>query len=356
VLQVPVLERDVASGTLVYRDPDTQALVTVPVTGGACKLQWKVDWAMRWAALQVDYEMSGKDLIDSVKLSTKICRILGETPPENLTYELFLDANGEKISKSRGNGLSLEQWLHYAPQQSLSTYMFQNPTRAKRLHFDVIPKAMDDYLAHLASYQAQNPMGDAAEDLSGNLAAQLNNPVWHIHAGQPPQPETGLSFALLLNLAAAANADDTAVMWGFISRYAPDASPATHPLLDQMAGFAVQYYQDFVKPAKQYRAPDDRERAALLDLATALAAVAASAQDAKASEGAAEGASEKASAEDLQQIIYDIGMAHGFEPLRDWFKAIYEVLLGQTQGPRFGSFVQLYGVAETVALIRERVG
>lgn len=326
VLQVPVVEKRVADSTIVYRDPETQALVAVPVTGGACKLQWKVDWAMRWAALQVDYEMSGKDLIDSVKLSTKICRILGETPPENLTYELFLDASGEKISKSKGNGLSLEDWLKYAPQQSLSTYMFQTPTRAKRLHFDVIPKAMDEYLTHLEAFPAQDAV------------AQYNNPVWHIHGGQPPASETTLSFSLLLNLAAAAHAGDKAVLWGFISRYAPDATPATHPLLDQMAGFAVRYYQDFVKPAKQFRAPTDQEREALLALQHIL-----------------KGLPDSVTAEEIQQVIYDIGMQHQFDPLRDWFKAIYEVLLGESQGPRFGSFVKLYGLRETAALIEAQV-
>jgi lysyl-tRNA synthetase class 1 len=326
VLQVPVVEKRVADGTIVYRDPETAALVAVPVTGGACKLQWKVDWAMRWAALQVDYEMSGKDLIDSVKLSTKICRILGETPPENLTYELFLDANGEKISKSKGNGLSLEDWLKYAPQQSLSYYMFQTPTRAKRLHFDVIPKAMDEYLTHLEAFPTQDAV------------AQLNNPVWHIHGGQPPASETSLSFSLLLNLAAAAHAEDKAVLWGFISRYAPEAAPETHPLLDQMAGFAVRYYQDFVKPTKQFRAPTEQEQQALLALQHIF-----------------KGLPDSVTAEEIQQVIYDIGMQHQFDPLRDWFKAIYEVLLGQSQGPRFGSFVKLYGLRETAAFIGERL-
>jgi lysyl-tRNA synthetase class 1 len=326
VLQVPIVEKHLDSGTIVYRDPETQELVEVPVTGGACKLQWKADWAMRWAALQVDYEMSGKDLIDSVKLSSRICRILDETPPENLTYELFLDANGEKISKSKGNGLSLEDWLKYAPQQSLSLYMFQTPTRAKRLHFDVIPKAMDEYLSFLESFPGQDG------------AAQLNNPVWHIHAGQPPASETTLSFSLLLNLAAAAHAEDKAVLWGFISRYAPDATPATHPLLDQMAGYAVRYYQDFIKPNKQFRAPTEQERQALLALQHVLL-----------------GLHEDTTSEDIQQVIYDIGKQHGFEPLRDWFKAIYEVLLGESQGPRFGSFVKLYGLRETAALIGERL-
>lgn len=326
VMQVAVLERNTASGTIVWQDPDTGQKVETPVTGGHCKLQWKVDWAMRWAALGVDYEMSGKDLIDSVKLSGQICRILGVQPPENLTYELFLDENGEKISKSKGNGLSLEDWLKYAPQESLSYYMFQTPTRAKRLHFDVIPKAMDEYLQHLGSYAGQDAV------------AQANNPVWHIHQGHPPAKSSPLSFALLLNLAAAANAEDAGVMWGFIQRYQPGATPASEPLLDHLAGFAVRYYQDFVKPAKKYRTPTEQEASALKDLQARLQAM-----------------PEGASAEDLQQVVYDVGKAHQFEPLADWFRALYETLLGQSQGPRFGSFIKLYGVGETVSLIQQMV-
>ncbi len=321
VLQVPVIARDVDAGTIVYRDEDG-ASVEVPVTGGACKLQWKADWAMRWFALEVDYEMSGKDLIDSVRLSSRITKVLGGRPPEGFTYELFLDENGEKISKSRGNGLAIEDWLKYASPESLALYMFNSPRRAKRLFFDVIPRAVDEYIAHLGKY-------DELDE-----TARLANPLWHLHAGDPPEETVPLGFGLLMNLAAAANADDREVLWGFIRRYVPDATPENHPILDDLAGYAVAYYQDFVKPAKRYRPPDATERAALEELSATLAAM-----------------PEGASAEDLQSEVYEIGKRHGFENLRDWFRALYEVLLGQSQGPRMGSFIALYGVPETIDLI-----
>jgi lysyl-tRNA synthetase, class I len=322
VLQVPMVARDVAKGTVTYLDPETGERMETPVTGGRVKCQWKADWAMRWTALGVDYEMAGKDLIDSVKLSSQICRALGGTPPEGFNYELFLDDQGAKISKSKGNGLEVDEWLRYASPESLSLYMFQKPKAAKRLHFDVIPKAMDEYLTFLAKYGSEEPKG------------KLDNPVWHIHRSRPPAADIPVSFNLMLNLVSASNAHDKDVLWGFIRRYAPDASPQTHPLLDQLAGYAVRYFDDFVKPQKKFRAPDDRERAALEALSAELA---------KAPPGA--------NGEALQGIVFEVGKTAGFEPLRAWFTAIYEVLLGQSQGPRFGSFVELYGVAETRALI-----
>jgi lysyl-tRNA synthetase class 1 len=322
VLQVPIVDGDVAGGTILYKDPDTGRLTQVPVTRGHCKLQWKADWAMRWAALGVDYEMAGKDLIDSVRLSGHICRILGAQQPEGFIYELFLDEKGEKISKSRGNGLTIEEWLTYAAPESLSLYMYQSPRKAKRLYFDVIPRAVDEYVGHLAAYPKEEP------------AAKLMNPVWHIHQGEPPRAELPISFALLLNLASASNSEDREVLWGFIRRYAPDATPEEHPLLDQLVGYAIRYFHDFVEPAKNYRVPSDKERAALADLEARLAKLPKSAV-----------------AEDIQSEVYAVGKEHGFEPLRDWFAALYEVLLGQTQGPRFGSFVELYGPDETRALI-----
>lgn len=321
VLQVPVLERNLAAGTIVFEDEDGTK-VELPVTGGHCKLQWKADWAMRWFALGVDYEMAGKDLIDSVTLSSKICKILGGRPPEGFNYELFLDEKGEKISKSRGNGLTIEEWLRYASPESLSLYMFQSPRKAKRLYFDVIPRAVDEYIAHLTSYPTQE------------RAAQLANPVWHIHAGNPPSETMPVTFGLLLNLVSAAHSNDKAVLWSYISRYAPGASPANHPLLDQAVGYAIAYYEDFVRPTKKFRLPDDREKAALADLARGL-----------------EGMPVNASAEDIQTEVYEVGKRHGFENLRDWFKALYEILLGQEQGPRMGSFIALYGLKESLALI-----
>jgi len=327
VLPAKVVAHDVAAGTITYEDPETGERVETPVTSGRCKLQWKCDWAMRWFALGVDYEMAGKDLIDSVTLSSKITRILGGAPPEGFNYELFLDQNGQKISKSRGNGLTIEEWLAYAPPESLSLYMFQQPRRAKRLYFDVIPKATDEWLNFLDAF--------AREEAP---AKRLDSPAWHVHAGEPPAPlkldGAPISFSMLLNLASACNAEDKAVLWGFISRYAPDATPESHPTLDGLAGYAVRYFHDFVKPTKTFRAPDDRERGAMADLA-----------------GRLKGDLAAASAEDIQQAVYDIGKAAEFDPLRAWFQALYEVLLGQSQGPRFGSFAALYGPAETAALI-----
>jgi len=322
VLQVPIVDRDVAAGTILFKDPDSGKLTQVPATRGHCKLQWKADWAMRWAALGVDYEMAGKDLIDSVRLSGRICRILGRQQPEGFNYELFLDENGEKISKSRGNGLTIEEWLTYASPESLALYMYQSPRKAKRLHFDVIPRAVDEYVGHLAAYPKEEQ------------AAKLINPVWHVHDGAPPQAELPISFALLLNLASASNSEDAEVLWGFIRRYTPDATPEGHPLLDELVGYAIRYFHDFVKPSKAYRAPTEKERAALADLDAHLAAL-----------------PEKVLAEEIQSEVYAVGKAHAFEPLREWFQALYQVLLGQTQGPRFGSFVELYGVPETRALI-----
>ncbi len=321
VLQVPTLERDVARGTIVYAEPDGTR-VEVPVTGGHVKLQWKPDWAMRWAALGVDYEMSGKDLIPSAALGAKICRALDCAPPELFTYELFNDQQGQKISKSKGNGLSMEDWLTYASPESLGYFMYQKPKAAKRLHFDVIPKAMDEYHQQLRAYPAQD------------LAARRANPVRHLHSGAPPLSDMVLPYSMLLNLASATNAEQKAVLWGFIRKYAPDARPHTHPGLDRAAGYAVQYYRDFVRPAKRYRLADAREIAALTDLRDRLTQL--------------EGSTD---AEALQAEVYAVGKAHGFDPLRQWFATLYEVLLGAAQGPRFGAFIAAFGVPETVDLI-----
>ena len=326
VLQVPMVERHPKKGTVVYVDPDTKEKIETPVTGGRVKAQWKADWALRWTALGVDYEMCGKDLIDSVTLSSKICRALGGTPPESFIYELFLDETGGKISKSKGNGLTIEEWLTYASPESLSLFMFQKPRAAKRLHFDVIPKAVDEHLAHVAAYRQEEPK------------AQLENPAWHIHVGAPPQAELPISFALLLNLVSVSNAEDKATLWGFIRKYAAGATPEQFPVLDQLVGYALAYCRDFVKPQKTYRLPTEAERTALQALADELGK-----------------APPDASGEELQTIVYAVGKAHAFEPLRAWFAALYEVLLGQTQGPRFGGFIELYGVEETRRLIAKAI-
>jgi lysyl-tRNA synthetase, class I len=347
VMQVPIDAIDTAAGTLGWRDPDTKEIFETPVTGGACKLQWKPDWAMRWYALKVDYEMAGKDLIESVKLSGAIVRALGGRPPDGCNYELFLDESGQKISKSKGNGLTIDEWLAYASPESLSLFMYQKPTAAKRLAFDVIPRTVDDYLSFLEAY----PRQEAKE--------RLGNPVWHIHSGAPPPPEvlrgagnqaTTITFGMLLNLAAVANSEESQVLWGFLRRYAPNISAATHPRLDRLVAYAARYFRDFVRPAKSFREPDASEREALEALAAALAVL-----------------PPDASAEAIQSTLYDVARqipryqdmkAKGATAERpgvsnDWFAMLYGVLLGERRGPRFGSFVALYGIKETRKLIAD---
>lgn len=322
VLQVPMISRDVANGTVTYLDPDTGDEMETKVTGGAVKCQWKADWALRWFALGVDYEMAGKDLIDSVRLSSRIVKALGGTPPEGFNYELFLDENGQKISKSKGNGLGIDDWLTYASPESLSLFMFQKPKAAKRLYFDVIPRAVDEFYTFAGNFAEQD------------AASRIENPAFHIHSGQVPTYNLPVNFALLMNLVSAANAQDKQVLWGFISRYAPGAAPETHPELDNLVGFAIRYFHDFVRPTKTFRLADEKEQAAITDLSDRLADHIGSTD-----------------AEALQNLVFEIGKTHGFDPLRDWFKALYQVLLGQDQGPRFGSFIALYGVEETRKLI-----
>jgi lysyl-tRNA synthetase, class I len=336
VLQVPVVAHDAKAGTITYEDPGSGRRVTTPVTRGRCKLQWKPDWAMRWVALGVDYEMAGKDLIDSVKLSGEICRTLGGVPPEGFNYELFLDENGQKISKSKGNGLTIEEWLRYASPESLSLFMYREPKAAKRLYFDVIPRNVDEYLQFLDAYPRQGPK------------EKLGNPVWHIHDGAPPPSDNPVPFAMLLSLVTASNAANAETLWGFISRYRPGVTAHTHPRLAALVDYAVNYYRDFVAPTKHFRMPTAAERAALSDLRDALSQMPPQAQ-----------------AEAIQDVVYEVGRREPFldksgkiktkdgKPgvALDWFNMLYQVLLGQEKGPRFGSFVAAYGVANTIAMI-----
>ncbi|MGA7431060.1 MAG: lysine--tRNA ligase [Xanthobacteraceae bacterium] len=332
VLQVPVVEHDAKAGTITYENEGER--VTTLVTGGRCKLQWKPDWAMRWVALGVDYEMAGKDLIDSVKLSSQICRVLGGTPPEGFNYELFLDENGQKISKSKGNGLTIEEWLHYASPESLSLFMYREPKAAKRLYFDVIPRHVDEYLQYLDTYPRQG------------LKEQLGNPIWHIHGGNPPAPDNPVPFAMLLSLVTASNAANADTLWGFIGRYRPGVTKETNPRLATLVDYAVNYYRDFVAPKKQFREPSPAERKALTDLRDALSQLPAD-----------------VSPENIQDVVYEIGRREPFLDEKkkgkdgkpgvslDWFNMLYQVLLGQEKGPRFGSFVAAYGIQNTVDMI-----
>jgi lysyl-tRNA synthetase class 1 len=324
VLLAKVVSHDVEKGTISYIEEDGSQ-ETVPVTGGHCKLQWKPDFGMRWAALGVDYEMFGKEHQPSQELYDAICTIAGAEPPEHFVFELFLDDKGQKISKSKGNGLTVDEWLTYAPPESLSLYMYQKPRVAKRLTFDVIPKAVDDYIALLEEYRSNET----------SEAGKIENPVWHIHNGNPPNERYPVSFALLLNLVSASHAHNRDVLWGFIRAYAPQASPEANPGLEKLVAYALKYYDDFVKPQKKYRAPNEKERLAFSDLADRFEKI-----------------GDERDPETVQNVVYAVGKTHKFEPLRDWFKALYEVLFGQTAGPRFGSFAAVYGCRETAALIR----
>jgi lysyl-tRNA synthetase class 1 len=336
VLQVPMIERNATKGTVVYVDPDTHEKVETLVTGGRVKCQWKADWALRWVALGIDYEMAGKDLIDSVKLSGEICRALGANPPEGFNFELFLDDKGQKISKSKGNGLTIDEWLRYASPESLSLFMYREPKAAKRLYFDVIPRQVDEYQQYLDGYQRQDDK------------QRIANPVWHIHSGNPPKLDMPITFAMLLTLVSSSNAENAETLWGFIGRYRAGVTPQTHPHLDVLVRYAINYYRDFVLPAKTFREPTEVERAALIDLRDALAQLPA-----------------QANAEEIQDVVYEIGRR---EPFLDksgkgktkdgkpgvsleWFNMLYQVLLGQEKGPRFGSFAAIYGLQNTIEMI-----
>lgn len=325
VLYVPMKSIDAKAHTITFDDEDgTQT--TLKVTGGNVKMQWKPDFGMRWAALGVDFEMFGKDHQTNASIYSRICKILGSDAPVQFVYELFLDDKGEKISKSKGNGISVEEWLSYAPQESLALYNFQKPKTAKKLYFDVIPKAVDEYLQYLDAYWREEE------------EKRVENPVWHIHNGKPPKTGSPISFALLLNLVAAANASNKEVLWGFIKSYSPEANAQNAPLLDVLAGYALAYYRDFILPNKKYRAPNEKEKTAILDLKSVL-----------------QNLGDCRDADIIQTQVFEIGKKYDFENLRDWFKALYEVLLGQETGPRFGSFVAVFGIEKTIELIVEKV-
>ena len=322
VLQVPVEVVDAAAGTIRFTDDGD--VIEQSALGGMAKLQWKVDWAMRWVALGVDYEMAGKDLIDSVTQSSKIARVLGGRPPEGFNYEMFLDEHGEKISKSKGNGLTLDQWLTYGPEESLAYFAYREPKRAKQLHLGVIPRAINDYWASRAEWLAQP------------IEKRLANPVHHIHDGAVPAAPLPVTFGLLLNLVGVLGDAQPEVIWGYLTNYVPDASPDRYPELERLIGHALAYGRDVIAPTLQRRAPTPHEAAALADLAARLRAL-----------------PDDADAETIQNEVYEAGKAAQFEPLRDWFKALYETLLGSAQGPRMGSFIKLLGVPNSLTLINE---
>ena len=327
VLQVKIEEYKLDSKTIVYRDPSINKLIESEIVDGKCKLQWKVDWAMRWMSFGVDYEMCGKDLTESVELGSKICRALGKSPPTNLIYEMFLDEKGEKISKSIGNGISVDEWLRYASPESLSLYMFQKPKSAKKLHFDVIPKTVDDYLSHYNSYSNLDNI------------KKLDSPIWHIHSGKPKDFKTDINFNTLTNLVSVSNSNDKKVIWSFINKYDQNLNPESNQEFDRLIDFALNYYNDFILPKKIYVKIDTNNKHVFTDIINILE----------------NEVSQESTAEDIQTLLYEIGKKHNFENLKDFFKLVYQVLLGQDQGPRLGSFIKLFGIRETVDYIKKLI-
>ena len=325
VLEVPIIEIKKKEGKIIYQNGDKK--VETEVINGKCKLQWKVDWAMRWYAFDIDYEMYGKDLIESAVLSSKICKMLGKKSPNGFAYEMFLDEKGEKISKSKGNGITIEQWLKYASPESLSLYMYQNPKRAKKLYANVVPKAVDEYLICIDKFSEQ----DAKH--------RLLNPVWHVHNGNPPKEKSIMPFSVLLNLVGTSNATDKDVLWKFIIKYKKDIKVLDHPILDRLVEYALKYFTDIVKPNKKYRKPNEKEKKALQDLIKRL-------RDCK----------DQMDPEAIQTIVYSVGKDNGYkENLREWFKAIYEIIFGDQDGPRMGFFICFFGIKESIELINKYI-
>tara|TARA_A100001011_G_scaffold397162_1_gene497308 strand:- start:198 stop:1760 length:1563 start_codon:yes stop_codon:yes gene_type:complete len=325
VLEIPLLSMDIKKGTIIFDNNGKK--FESSVLDGKCKLQWKVDWAMRWFTFDVDFEMYGKDLTESAILSNKICRALGKTPPNGFAYELFLDEKGEKISKSKGNGISIEQWLRYASPESLSLYMYPNPKRAKKLYSEVVPKTVDEYLSLIEKYPDQKEKD------------QILNPVWHVHNGKPPSEKVIMPFSMLLNLVGSSNANNKEILWKFINRFHEEINPKNYPILDGLTTFAINYFKDKVEPNKKFKSPNEEEKKALKNLVTKLERV-----------------DQKMIPEDIQTIIYTVGKENGYEKnLRDWFKLIYEVLFGELDGPRMGFFVSFFGIKETIKLINDKI-
>ena len=325
VLEIPLISMDKKTGKVIFDDNNEK--IETSILDGSCKLQWKVDWAMRWFTFDVDFEMYGKDLTESAILSSKICRALGKNPPNGFAYELFLDEKGEKISKSKGNGISIEQWLRYASPESLSLYMYPNPKRAKKLYFEVVPKTVDDYLTNIEKFPSQQPKD------------QISNPVWHVHNGTPPQEKVVMPFSMLLNLVGSSNADNKEVLWKFINRFHKEINPRDYKILDGLTEYAINYFKDNVEPFKKFKKPNSNEKKALENLIQRLKKI-----------------DQSLSPEEIQTHVYTAGKENGYEKnLRDWFKLIYEVVFGNENGPRMGFFISFFGLKETIELINDKI-
>ena len=325
VLEIPVLEIDEKNSKIIFDNFGKK--LEKSILDGHCKLQWKVDWAMRWYALDVDFEMYGKDLIESAILSTKIIKILGKTNPSGFAYELFLDEKGEKISKSKGNGITIDEWLEYASPESLSLFMYQNPKRAKKLYREIVPKAVDEYLDFIEKGKNQNEL------------QMLLNPVWHVHNGMIPKENTIMTFSMLLNLVEASNANSKELLWKFVKKYKPNILEKDHPIFSMLIEYAIKYFNDVIKKNKKYKKPNLDEKKALEALVSAL-----------------EKCTDEMQPEEIQTKIYSVGKENGYkENLRDWFKLIYEVVFGDENGPRMGFFISFFGVKETQQLIKDKI-
>ena len=325
VLEIPVLEILKAKSKIIF-DNNGKKLES-SILDGNCKLQWKVDWAMRWYALDVDFEMYGKDLIESAILSSKIIKLMGKNNPSGFAYELFLDEKGEKISKSKGNGITIDQWLEYASPESLSLFMYQNPKRAKKLYKEIVPKAVDEYLDFIEKGKTQNEL------------QLLMNPVWHVHNGKMPKEKIIMTFSMLLNLVETSNADTKELLWKFVKKYNKNIVENEHSIFDNLISYAIKYFNDVIKLRKQYKKPNEDEKKALEALIKAL-----------------ESCNDKMAPEDIQTQIYSVGKENGYkENLRDWFKLIYEVVFGVENGPRMGFFISFFGVNETKQLIKDKI-
>ena len=325
VLEIPLVDMNKKTGKVVFKHNDER--IETSILNGNCKLQWKVDWAMRWFTFDVDFEMYGKDLTESAILSNKICRALGKNPPNGFAYELFLDEKGEKISKSKGNGISIEQWLRYASPESLSLYMYPNPKRAKKLYSEVVPKTVDEYLAYIEKFPTQE------------LKDQILNPVWHVHNGKPPSEKIIMPFSMLLNLVGSSNADNKEILWKFINKFHKEINKSDHKILDNLTEYAINYFKDKVEPNKKFKKPNAIEKKALENLILKLKEL-----------------SQSLTPEEIQTHVYTVGKENGYEKnLRDWFKLIYEVVFGETNGPRMGFFISFFGLNETIKLINDKI-
>ena len=325
VLEIPLLSMDKKSGKIIFDNKGEK--LEVDILNGNCKLQWKVDWAMRWFTFDVDFEMYGKDLTESAILSSKICRILGKHPPNGFAYELFLDEKGEKISKSKGNGISIEQWLRYASPESLAMYMYPNPKRAKKLYSEVVPKTVDEYLSYVEKYPTQEKK------------EQLLNPVWHVHNGNPPKEKIVMPFSMLLNLVGSSNAKNKDILWKFINRFHKEIKPKDHKILDGLTNYAINYFKDKVEPKKNFKKPSVDEKKALEKLINKLKEI-----------------EKSLSPEEIQTLVYTVGKENGYQKnLRDWFKLIYQVVFGEENGPRMGFFISFFGLKETIELISNKI-